>query len=81
MICLCGKNMIKHKQNVEISVSYPSGNYGTEYEEQKGFLCNCGLFLGETVAVFKNKSYPYWKYDSDQIKNIMMDKEIKGIKE
>ena len=40
-------------------------------KKQEGHICECGLFLGKTGCVYKYKTYPYWKYDSDDIKKII----------
>ena len=74
MICICGKQMKRTKQNVPRSVGYPGGYYGIEDEEEDGCLCECGLFIGNTAAVFNGKSYPFWGYSSEDVKKIMEEK-------
>ena len=71
MNCLCGKEMTKTSGEVEVRECYPGGYYGTSTKEQHGYKCQCGLFLGVTGAVFNDKTYPYWKYDSDDVKQVM----------
>lgn len=71
MNCLCGKYMTNAVQMVEFLECYPGGNYDTGSREEEGFICECGLFLGASAAVFNKKSYPYWKHDSDYMKKIM----------
>ncbi len=71
MICVCGKKMTETEQSVETEI----GDMASGYKTEDGFLCECGLFLCTWGAVWKDKTYPYWKYDSDNLKKIM------GIKE
>jgi len=64
-------------QFVGVQECYASGGYGTKQKKQEGHICECGLFLGKTGCVYKYKTYPYWKYGSDDIKEIM-EKEQNG---
>ena len=71
MICVCGKKMTEAVQEVEYQECYPGGYYDVDYKNEEGFVCECGLFLGVSGAVFNKKTYPYWKYGSDHLKKIM----------
>jgi len=70
-ICVCRKMMQKHSSYVGTQECYAGGGYGTKQDKQDGWLCSCGLFLGRTGCVYNGKTYPYWKYGSDDIKKIL----------
>ena len=70
MICICGKKMTESEQFIEIEI----GDMASECDKQEGYICECGLFLGKSAAVFNGKTYPYWKYSSDDLNKIMKEK-------
>lgn len=67
----CSGELKKDSRYVSVEECYGGGQYGTSMEKEEGEVCrSCGVFLGETVVAYKNKTYPYWKYGVDDLKNI-----------
>jgi hypothetical protein len=71
MKCFCGKEMAESKVDVEVQECCAGGNYGTSIKEQNGVSCECGLSMAPGHCVWRGKTYPKWKYGSDDIIKIM----------
>ena len=69
-ICICGLEMKKGDIDITVERCYGSDCYDKSLETQEGWICSCGIQFGKTGVVYKNKTYPYWKYGSDHIKRI-----------
>ena len=72
-ICICGKEMIKEEEQ---SFEVEDGDMSSVMTTKKGHKCECGIWISDAFAVFNNKTYPKWKYSSDDLKKIMDESNI-----